>query len=292
MSGAPVADASVKLDVILRRAWFLFYHNPIVALPLLVFLFAIVVVFGGLAAVVVMSMLDAIAHHQHGPPANLIPIAVIAAFAWVVAFVIQPLLFTALYGLADAAWMRDSATAADALSALRQRWVATYVAAVGFLALGIAAVILTIPTLGLVWFAFPVFTMYVFPAVVAGRRSGVDAIVESIRLVRHKLAVSALATLILFAIQYAGSFVVFPFLLPMQFAIMTSTANGQQGPPHLEAWQFALAVTGYILLFVLTGASLGFNALVQTGLYRALQPARVVLPSTALAAAQDTDNSA
>lgn len=281
MSSAPVADASVKLDGILRRAWSLFYRNPIVALPLLVFLFAIVIVFGGLATVLVMSVLDATAHHQHGPPANLIPVGVIAAIAWVVAFAIQPLLFTALYGLADAAWTRDSATAADAFSAIRQRWIATYVAAVGFLALGIAGVILTIPTLGLVWFAFPVFTMYVFPAVVAGRRSGVDAIVESIRLVRHKLAVSALATLILFAIQYAGSFVVFPFLLPMQFAIMTSTANGQQGLPHLEAWQFALAVTGYILLFVLAGASMGFNALVQTGLYRALQPAGDLPRSTA-----------
>jgi hypothetical protein len=283
VSSAPVAATPVKIDLILRLAWSLFSRDPIVALPMLVFVFAIVVMFGGLTVGLVMAVFSAAAHHQKGPPANLIPLGVAAGVAWVLAFVLQPLVYTAVYGLADAAWMRDSATAADAFSAIRQRWVATYVAVVGYLALGFAAVILTIPTLGLVWFAFPVFTMYVFPAVVAGRRSGIDAIVESIRLVRHKLAISALATLILFAIQYAASFVVFPFLVPMQFAIMTSTANGQQGLPHLEAWQFALAAAGYILLFALICASMGFNALVQTGLYRALQPIGDT-PSTALAA--------
>jgi hypothetical protein len=112
--------------------------------------------------------------------------------------------------------------------------------------------------------------------VVAGGRGGFEGFGESFRMVRRFLGTSAIATLILLAIQYAVSFLAYPAIIPLQIAIFTSAQQNQM--PHVTPVLIVLAVVGYALVIVGAYAYFGFAALVQTGLYLELRAALEAQP--------------
>jgi hypothetical protein len=268
-------DDKVNIGEIFSRAWVLLRANPIVAAPMLLGLLAFIVVIGVVVAIVIVAL-----SHTYGPTwprafrgKGFPPALILWGFAvvYLVGIVLNVALFAGLYGLAAAAWMRGTARAADAWRAMGTRFGAILVSGVGLVGLGIVAVVLVLPTLGLSFLALPVFTVFVFPAVVAGERGGFAAIGESFRLVRANLLTAVLAVVLLYAVNYLVSFVVIPFILPAQLSFMSnaSTPGATFVPPAL--WQIELAVVGYLLATLVTLGVYAFGAIVQTGLYLTLR---------------------
>lgn len=266
MTNAPGDPAAP--DAVLRRSWSLFKHNTIIALPL----FLIFVVFVVIVAVMAEGLVQGHFFATVGPRPNFPPWFwpwfLAAEFGSVVAMIV---VLAAVYGMADAAWQHGTASLRDGVRAVRTRAGAIFVALIGYAGVGIAVVILALPTLGLVFLAWALFTMYVLPAVIAGNRGGFAAFGESYRLVRRNLGASAITLVVLFAIQYGISFLALPAILPLQLSIMMSAQSGNAGLPHFELWQLIVAGVGYTIVIGLTYLYMGFGALVKTGLYRELR---------------------
>ena len=263
-------EASLKLEAILNRSWRLFRDNPIAAVPIAAYTAVLVVLFAAAGAAAVVAVANASAGGTHDlPPSILAPIFGAWCVACVAGGVASAWIYAATYGLANALWVRGAATMSDGIVAARQRGGAVFVSLIGFAGLSIAAVVLALPTLFLSFLALLLFTMYAFPAAVGGGRPGFTAIRESMLLVRHAFGTSAIALLILWAIQQGISLLALPFLLPLQFSFMMSAANNDKSP-HVAVWQIALAAGGYILIIFASCAYVGFMAIVQTGLYHTL----------------------
>ncbi len=275
MTAAPAPEDKVNISEIFSRSWALLRANPIVLAPLLIPLLLFIVI-----ALVVAAIVIAVIAHADGSSwpritsAKGLPSAPIlcgvAAF-YLTGIALEVALFAGLYGLAAAAWTRGTATAADFWRAAGTRFWPICASIVGFIGLGIVAVLLVIPTLGVAFLALPLFTVFVFPAVVAGQRGGFAAIGESIRLVRANLLTSVLTVVLLYAVNYIGSFIVFPFILPLQISFMTdaSASHGMFVMP--AAWQIELAVFGYFLTTIITIGVFAFGSIVQTGMYLTLR---------------------
>jgi hypothetical protein len=265
VTSAPANPASP--DAILRRSWGLFRGNPIIALPL----FLIFVLIVATVAVLGVALVSDPLVTRSRPP--LIPGWFVFAFLALelVSLIAIFSAITAAYGMADAAWQRGTTTLGDGLLAVQTRAGAMIVALVGFFGVGIAAIILALPTLGLVFLALPLFTMYVFPAVIAGGRGGFTAFRESFMLVRRNFGASAITLLLLFAIQYGISFLALPAIFPIQLSIMMSAPSTSGTLPHFELWQLILAGVGYAIIICLSYLYMSFAAIVQTGLYRELR---------------------
>jgi len=273
----PELQAPVKFEEILMRAWRLFRANPITAFPVGALSAIALVVIVSVAALLlaILVQLHPAAHavpSQGGDmPAWFVPLFFVAWLAMVVlGCAAQAWIYAVTYGLANAQWMTGSATLADGWVAGRKRFGAVFVCGIGFAALAIAALILALPTLFVSFLGLILFTMYVLPAAVGGERSGFAAIRESFELVRHAFGTSAIALLILWAIQQGISMVAIPFILPLQFGFVLSAANNDQ-TPHVELWQIAIAGGGYVVIIGASCAYLGYMAIVQTGLYHALR---------------------
>lgn len=261
--------APIALDAILNRSWQLFRRNWIVALPPL----GVVVAMLMAAAAFVIYAVVAGAFSAGFSPAS-------EAFgATVVRWIVVPFLglsvaaalallasHVAVFGMADAAWRRGTATFADGIAAVRRHFGAMLVAAVGFVGVGIAAVILVLPTLGLAMIALPLFTMYVSPSVVAGGRGGFEAFGESFRLVRRCFGTSAIALLILLALQYVVSLVMYPVILPFDF-MMLDNKNGHV--PQISPAMFVVGGVVGVVVGVALYALYGFRAIALIGLYHA-----------------------
>jgi hypothetical protein len=187
--------------------------------------------------------------------------------------------YSAMFGMADAAWARGTATFGDGFAAFRSRAGAVVVAGIGVCGLAIAALILAIPTLFIALLALPLVTMYVMPSVISGRRGGFEAIAESFRLVRRYLGPSVIAILVLLAIWYGLSFIGAIFIFPLEFSVLP---QGSDTMPHMPP--IALAVVcgvGYLISILLSMAYSGFFALAIVGLYRDLAAREGMLPASA-----------
>jgi hypothetical protein len=272
---APAPEPKVNISEIFSRSWVLLRANPIVLAPLLIPLLVFVVV----ALVVAAIVIAVIAHGDasswprvtsaKGLPSA--PILCGVAAMYIAGIALEIALFAGLYGLAAAAWTRGTATAADFWRAAGTRFWPTCASIVGFIGLGILAVLLVIPTLGVAFLALPLFTVFVFPAVVAGGRGGFAAIGESIRLVRANLLTSVLTVVLLYAVNYLGSFIVFPFIVPLQLSFMSSASESHGTFVLPAAWQVELAVFGYFLTTIITVGVFAFGSIVQTGMYLTLR---------------------
>jgi len=300
MSATPLEpQAPVKLEEILMRAWRLFRANVITALPIAVLTAITFAIIASVAAAVVLALAPgqlALATAQSQLPTlhaahagasrgESVPASVIwlAVGVWLAAVVVgccaQAWIYAVIYGLANAQWESGSATLAAGFSAGCKRFGAVFVSGIGFVGLAIAALVLALPTLFLSFLALVLFTMYVLPAAVGGGRAGFAAIRESFQLVRHAFGTSAIALLILWAIQQGISFLAVPFILPLQFGFMFSAANNDP-TPHVALWLIAVAAGGYVLIIGASCAYVGYMALVQTGLYHALRARQEIAVAT------------
>jgi hypothetical protein len=176
--------------------------------------------------------------------------------------------YGAMFGMADAAWERGTATLADGNAAFRTRGGALLVAVIGLLGVGIVALILALPTLFISLLAFPLFTMYVLPAAVVGRRGGFEAIGESFRLVRRFFLPSLIAFVVLFGISYGISFIGAIPIIPLELAMMPGAGETTMHVPSIPLIIFGSI--GYIVAIVLQLAYAGFYAIALVGLYRSL----------------------
>jgi hypothetical protein len=188
--------------------------------------------------------------------------------------------------MADAAWERGTATFADGAAAMGTRTGALLVAAIGFVAAVVVMLVLVIPTLGLAMLALPLVTMYVFPAVVCGGYGGFDAFRESWRLVRRYLGTSAIAILILLAIQYLITMVMYVGILPLELGI-GAASGGSSSAPNLGLLIPLLVLLGVVLVvtIALMYAFAGYHTLAIVGLYRWLRARTAAGDAAALVAA-------
>lgn len=104
-------------------------------------------------------------------------------------------------GMAGAAWRTGKATLDDGAAAFRADGAQILVAVVLLFLLGIVAVALSVPTLGLALLAFYLFFLYALPSVIVGNRSATDALAESARMTTRNF-LTTLAIVILLAIAF------------------------------------------------------------------------------------------
>lgn len=97
---------------------------------------------------------------------------------------------------------------------------------------------------------------------------------------RRAFATSAIAALVLFAIQYGISFLSYPFLLPLQMSMVGSTKGDAPlvlpAPPALIS-----GLVGYVLITLLSLSYQGFHAVAVTGLYHSLVTPGMEAPAPA-----------
>ncbi len=266
---APLTPMS--LETVLSGSWKLFRRNWIVALPMV---FAAIGFFVAIVVVIAVAAVSGLATTaaKGVPSPGWVAALAVGYLICLVLFAVAALAATAAtYGMANAAWERGTATFADGMAAAATRSGALFVAAIGFFGAAIVMLILLIPTLGIAMLALPVVTMYVFPAVVCGGYGGFEAFGESWRLVRRYLGTSAIAVLILLAMQYLITLVMYAGILPLEFGI--GAAGGSPSAPNLGAAVPLLVLLGIVLLvtMALLFAFAGYHTLAIVGLYRWLR---------------------
>ncbi|MDB5039834.1 MAG: hypothetical protein JWN27_560 [Candidatus Eremiobacteraeota bacterium] len=275
----------MSLETILSGSWTLFRRNWIVALPMV---FVTIGLFVAVAIVVVVAAVSglAITTAKGAPSPGFVAALAVGYLICLALFALAALAATAAtYGMADAAWERGTATFADGAAVVGTRTGALFVAVIGFVGAGIVMLILLIPTLGIAMLALPVVTMYVLPAVLCGGYGGFDAFRESWRLVRRYLGTSAIAILILLAIQYLITMVMYVGILPLEFGI-GAAASGSGHAPNLGLVIPLFVLLGVVLIVTvgLLYAFAGYHTLAIVGLYRWLRARAAAEDAAALVA--------
>jgi hypothetical protein len=275
----------MSLETVLSGSWTLFRRNWIVTLPMV---FVTIGLFVALVIVVVVAAVSGLATTtaKGVPSPGFVAALAVGYLICLALFAFAAIAATgATYGMADAAWERGTATFADGAAAMRTRTGALFVAIIGFVAAGVVMLILLIPTLGLAMLALPVVTMYVFPAVVCGGFGGFDAFRESWRLVRRYLGTSAIAVLILLAIQYLITMVMYVGILPLEIGIGAATSGSSRVPNlGLVIPLFVLFGVVMVLMVVFLYAFAAYHTLAIVGLYRWLRARAAAEDAAALVA--------
>jgi hypothetical protein len=263
---------------LLSRSWALFKRNWIVALPMVIAVGVMIVAFVVFAVIVIATL--ARSNNFSQLSSRTIAGLVIGYLAFFVVLTVAVWWATvATYGMAHAAWERGTTTFADGFAAFRFRGWQVVVAFIGLVGIGIAAVILALPTLGLALLALPILTMYTLPSVVGGGRGGFEAIGESFRLVRRFFLPSLITVLVLLAIQYGIGMVGGIAIFPLEFSVLPSGhETGLRMPPIP-----LLVGTGllYVVSLIAGLAYSGFYAITLVGMYRSLIVQPVPVPVTA-----------
>jgi hypothetical protein len=269
---AAPAPEPIRFEVLLSLSWKLFRRNWIVALPPV-----IAMLIGVACTVALIAALTAagIAHgtfRPNAPPPD-------SGFVWMLLFgvlvftavliIVSLWAYVAMFGMADAAWARGTATFDDGFRAFRTRTGAFVVAGIGMVGLAFVALILVLPTLGLSFVALALATMYVGPAVVSGGCDGFAAIGESFRLVRRFFGTSAIALLVLVAINYGISMVATFPMYPLEFAFLPHA--GETVPHMPPIGLLAAAGLWFVLAMVVAQAYVGYFVIAIVGLYRSLR---------------------
>jgi hypothetical protein len=263
----PPAPQPLPLETLLARSWALFRRNWIVALPPVI---ALVVIAAVGAAVFGAIVVAAFAHRVD----RLTP-ALGGGFAlgflafFVVAIAAGIWAQAAMFGMADAAWAKGTATFADGFAAFRRCGLALIVAGIGIIGLAIVAFVLALPTLGLAFLALPLFTMYVVPSVVTGGRDGFTAVGESFRLVQRFFGTSAIVLLVLLGIQYGISMLASAPLFPLQMAAAASLGNHKDAVVPALGYLAAAGVWFVLVMIVVQGYT-AYYTIALVGLYRSL----------------------
>ncbi len=266
MTAPPVRDP-LAFDALLSSSWVLFRRNWIVALPPLIAAVIVIGVVAVLAAVALVWAIGAGSKHESLEPLYavglllyvLLCIGGIALSIWA---------YCAMFGMADAAWEHGTTTFADGNAAFRARGGAFLVAIIGFIGVGIVALILALPTLFIALLALPLFTMYALPAVVGGGRGGFEAIGDSFRLVRRFFLPSLITCVVLYGIAYGISFIAAIPIVPLELAMMPGSGETMPHVPPIPLLVFG--GIGYLAAIVVQLAYTGFYAIAIVGMYRAL----------------------
>jgi hypothetical protein len=129
-------------------------------------------------------------------------------------------------GMAGAAWQRGTTTLADGFAAFQEDAGRIIITAVGLIVLACFAVVLSIPTIGIAFLAYYLFTLYAFPAAIVGNRPGFESILESFRITMARFVPTLILGVIIFAMSFVATIVgallhFVPFLGPIVAGILT-----------------------------------------------------------------------
>ncbi|MGD0053044.1 MAG: hypothetical protein ABSD03_14675 [Vulcanimicrobiaceae bacterium] len=265
-----VPPEPIRLEALLGRSWRLLRSYPAIVVPLILMLVLMVPFFAEFAYFIVTAQHDAEVEARAGW--MFLGIVV----AWLFLFLYGGIALLATFAMADALWVRGTTSIGEGFRVALARFWPAIGSYIGVIGLALAALILFLPTLGLSFLALLVFTMYILPAVVGGGRGGFAAIEESFRLVQRYFGASALALLVVIAIQYAISLLFTPLnfvaLAVLGFPMTPSTTP--QPPPTLHLPPIPELVVAGVLFFIAMAclyAYYGFYALMLCGLYRSLR---------------------
>ncbi len=114
-------------------------------------------------------------------------------------------------GMAGAAWARGTTTLGDGASALRDDATNVLGAAVGLFVLGVVALLLAIPTIGISLVLFYLFMLYTIPSAVVGNHAGFAAIGESVAITRAKFGTTLIIGVVLAAVSFIGGLIALIF---------------------------------------------------------------------------------
>jgi hypothetical protein len=258
----------IRFEALLAQSWTLFRRNWIVALPPVIGFGLILIAIVAFTAAIVVTALH---HGSFTRTGNGFVTWILFSYLGLIVVIIAVNLWVnaAVYGMADAVWARGTTTFADGNAAFRARGGALFVAGLGIAGVAIAAFLFLLPTLGLSFLAFAVFTMYVLPSAIGGGRGGFEAIAESFRLVRSFFGASAISWLVLAGIRYGIGMLSSFAILPVEFSFIPMIS---QTTPHLPPIGF-LASAGlvFVLAILAAFAYAGYYAIAVVGLYRSLR---------------------
>lgn len=182
------------VESLLARSWRLLNANWQIIVPGVVI---------GLCAGIVIGLL-ALAGQQRDPstPNAFAPIAaLLSSVVWVLASILS-LAYTT--GMAQAAWTTGKASYDDGRRAFRENGVQVFLALIVLTVLGMVALLLTVPTLGLSLLAFAFFFLYTITIVVVYDRTAFDAIGESCRFAARNFAATLLIVVVMAALAFAA----------------------------------------------------------------------------------------
>lgn len=193
-------QSSEDLGNTFGRAWQLLSSNWILIVPGIV----IAVIAGIVIAVLAMAGVGAVAV---AGGAGLGFAALGALVAMLVILIASLLTIAYTTGMAGAAWQTGVATLADGAAAFSRNAGSILVAILLLILLGIVAVVLTIPTIGIVWLAYGIFFLYTFASVIIGGRPGPEAIAESTKIAMRNFVTTLLVVILLGVASWLGSLV-------------------------------------------------------------------------------------
>ena len=193
------------VESLLARSWRLLNNNWRIIVPGLVI---------GVSSGVVIGLL-ALAGSQGGKTPVGALTASLSSVVWVVATILS-LAYTT--GMAQAAWERGVTSYADGRRAFRENGLQIFLALVLLSIIGVIALLLILPTLGLSLLAFAFFFLYTVPFVVVKDRTAIDAIAQSCRFASRNFAATLLITVVMGALAFAA-------LLPMTLLAIVPLAG-------------------------------------------------------------------
>lgn len=217
------------VESLLTRSWRLLNANWYIIVPGLVI---------GVSAGIIIGLLALISYHGgQSAPSPFAPMAaLLSSIVWVIAS-ITSLAYTT--GMAQAAWETGKATFDDGRRAFRENGVQVFVALIVLTIIGMMALLLTIPTLGLSLLAFAFFFLYTIAFVVVNDRTALDAVVASCRFATQNFASTLLITVVMGALAFAA-------LLPMMLLAVVPFAGPLLSGALVQAIAafFALLIVG------------------------------------------------
>ena len=129
-------------------------------------------------------------------------------------------------GMAGAAWVRGRTSLGDGASALRDDATNVLGTAIGLFVLGVIAVVLALPTIGISLVIYYLFMLYAIPSAVVGNHGGLSAIGESVAITRAKFGTTLIIGIVLGVIAalagvVALAFAFAPLLGPVIAAVIS-----------------------------------------------------------------------
>lgn len=212
------------IESVFSRAWELLTRNWIIIVPGVV-IGAIIGVLRALLtpAPLVYTTASGTTVYNTGGMLASVGSGLLLALVGLVAFIATQAFTT---GMAGAAWQRGTTTLADGFAAFQEDAGRIILTAIGLILIACVAVVLSIPTLGIAFLAYYLFTLYAFPAAIVGKRPGFEAIAESFRITIARFVPTLILGIIIFVISLIAGLVgaalhFVPFLGPIVAGILT-----------------------------------------------------------------------
>ena len=114
-------------------------------------------------------------------------------------------------GMAGAAWIRGRTSLGDGATALRDDATNVLGTAIGLFVLGVIAVVLALPTIGISLVIYYLFMLYAIPSAVVGNHGGLSAIGESVAITRAKFGTTLIIGIVLGVIAALAGVVALAF---------------------------------------------------------------------------------